>query len=89
MCFASRCNDGRPAISTRAEYAPFEAKDILKNRGYSWKDGSDGGVQGWEAEIPIGKAEDERAWLVAEVYNGKPKYSEKSKNSITRFTPDS
>jgi DNA polymerase-3 subunit epsilon len=76
----------KDSITIRAEYAPFEAKDILKKRGYSWKDGSDGGTKGWETVVAIDKADDERAWLSAEVYNGKPKFSEKSKNAITRFT---
>jgi DNA polymerase-3 subunit epsilon len=78
----------KDSITIRAEYALFEAKDILKKRGYNWKDGSDGGVKGWETEIAIDKADDERAWLAAEVYSGKPKFSEKSKNAITRFTTD-
>lgn len=74
------------SITFRAQYAPFDAKDILKNRGYSWKDGSDGGVKGWETVVGIEQADDERAWLSTEVYKGKPKFSEKSKNAFTRFT---
>jgi len=34
------------SITFRAVYAPFEAKDILKHRGYSWQDGSDGNTKG-------------------------------------------
>lgn len=79
----------KDSITFRAEYAPFEAKDILKKRGYSWKDGSDGGIKGWETVISIDMADDERAWLSTEVYSGKPKFSEKSKNAITRFTTNS
>lgn len=80
----------KDSITFKAEYAPFEAKDILKKRGYSWNDGSDGSIKGWETVIAIDKAEEEREWLSAEVYKGKkPKFSEKSKNAITRFTPSS
>lgn len=79
----------KDSITIRAEYAPFEAKDILKTRGYGWKDGSDGGVKGWEIVIAIDKADDERAWLSADVYKGKPRFSEKSENAITRFTTNS
>ncbi|MFT4636157.1 MAG: DNA polymerase-3 subunit epsilon [Arenicella sp.] len=75
----------KDSITIRAEYAPFETKDILKQRGYSWKDGSDGDGKGWEIVIAIDNAENERVWLTAEVYKGKPKFSEKSKNAITRF----
>ena len=77
------------SITFRAQYAPFEAKDILKKRGYSWKDGSDGSVKGWEAVISIAKADEERAWLSAEVYKGKPKFTEKTENATTRFTVNS
>tara|TARA_R110002124_G_scaffold287365_1_gene474075 strand:- start:10073 stop:11008 length:936 start_codon:yes stop_codon:yes gene_type:complete len=76
----------KDSITIRAEHAPFEAKDILKNRGYGWKDGSDGRVKGWEIAVSIDKAEEERAWLAAEVYKGKPKFSEKTENALTRFT---
>jgi DNA polymerase-3 subunit epsilon len=79
----------KDSITIRAEYAPFEAKDALKNRGYNWKDGSDGGAKGWETVITIDKADDERAWLSKEVYNDKPKFSEKSQNAINRFTANS
>lgn len=79
----------KDSITIRAEYAPFEAKDTLKKRGYGWKDGSDGGVKGWETVISIDRADEERAWLSAEVYKGKPKFSEKTENATTRFTVNS
>lgn len=77
------------SLTIRAEYAPFEAKDTLKKRGYSWQDGSAGGVKGWEIVVSIDQAEVEKEWLSSEVYNGKPKFSEKTKNAITRFTINS
>jgi DNA polymerase-3 subunit epsilon len=79
----------KDSITIRAEYAPFEAKDSLKGRGYTWKDGSGGGAKGWETVITIDRADEERAWLSAEIYNGKPKFSEKSQNAISRFTTNS
>ena len=79
----------KDSITIRAEYAPFEAKDILKKRGYGWRDGTDGGVKGWEILVTIDKADEERAWLSAEVYKGKPKFSEKSEDATTRFTANS
>ena len=79
----------KDSITIRAEYAPFEAKDILKKRGYSWQDGSDGGTKGWETSVAVDEADDERQWLTSEVYNGKPKFSEKSENALTRFTTSS
>lgn len=82
----------KDSITIRAEYAPFEAKDILKKRGYGWKDGNDGGVKGWEKSVSSDKADEERAWLCAEVYKGTPRFSEKTEkteNAITRFTDNS
>jgi len=79
----------KDSITIKAEFAPFEAKDILKKRGYSWKDGSDGSVKGWQTIVTIDKADAERAWLSAEVYKGKPKFSEKLENALTRFISDS
>jgi DNA polymerase-3 subunit epsilon len=76
----------KDSLTIRAEYAPFEAKDILKKRGYGWKDGSDGSVKGWETVIAIDKADEEKEWLSTEVYKGNPKFSEKKENAITRFT---
>jgi len=76
----------KESITMRAENAPFEAKDILKVRGYSWKDGSDGRTKGWETAVPIDNADEEREWLSTEVYNGKPRFSEKTENALTRFT---
>ncbi len=75
----------KDSITIRAEYAPFEAKDILKKRGYGWKDGSDGSTKGWETVVSIDKADDEKEWLSSEVYNGNPKFSEKTENALTRF----
>ena len=76
----------KDSITMRAENAPFEAKDILKARGYSWKDGSDGRAKGWEIAVPIDNADEEREWLSTEVYNGAPRFSEKTENAVTRFT---
>ena len=76
----------KDSITMRAENAPFEAKDILKARGYSWKDGSDGSTKGWEISVPIDNADEERDWLSTSVYNGRPRFSEKIESAVTRFT---
>jgi DNA polymerase-3 subunit epsilon len=76
----------KDSMTIRAEHAPFEAKDILKKRGYGWRDGGDGRVKGWETVVSIDKAEEEKCWLSTEVYKGTPKFSEKTENALTRFT---
>jgi DNA polymerase-3 subunit epsilon len=76
---------GKDSVKIRAEYAPFEAKDILKQRGYSWKDGSDGKTKGWEINVIIDNAKIEKQWLSDNVYNGSPRFSEKIENAYSRF----
>lgn len=48
----------------RAVYAPFETKDVLKQRGYYWN--QDGRV--WERVVSESQLEDERRFLGADVY---------------------
>jgi DNA polymerase-3 subunit epsilon len=78
-------NAEKDSITIRAVNAPFETKDILKSRGYVWKDGADGSTKGWETVVSIDNIDAEREWLSAEVYNGYPKFTEKQENAITRF----
>ena len=52
--------------------APFDKKDILKQRGYRWSDGSNGTPKCWWISIPESQEKDEFAYLAAEVYpNGR------------------
>jgi DNA polymerase-3 subunit epsilon len=52
--------------------APFDKKDILKQRGYRWSDGSNGTPKCWWISIPESREKDEFAYLAAEVYpNGR------------------
>lgn len=48
----------------RAVYSPFESKDALKARGYSWNLE----VRVWEKRVPESELADERAFLAEEVY---------------------
>ncbi|HEY6871635.1 MAG TPA: 3'-5' exonuclease [Geobacteraceae bacterium] len=50
--------------------APFDRKDLLKQRGYRWDDGSAGGCKAWWRDVPQEVEEDELAYLAAEVYPG-------------------
>lgn len=51
--------------------SPFEMKDELKRRGYRWSDGRGGRRKSWWRDVPEQAAEEERAWLAAEVYVGR------------------
>ena len=48
--------------------APFDKKDVLKQRGYRWSDGSQGGAKAWWISVPSVLEKEERAWLSGEVY---------------------
>lgn len=48
--------------------APFDKKDILKQRGYRWNDGSQGGCKAWWNSIPSVYENNELTWLSSEVY---------------------
>lgn len=48
--------------------APFDKKDILKQRGYRWNDGSQGGSKAWWISVPSTLENDELSWLASEIY---------------------
>lgn len=47
--------------------APFDKKDVLKQRGYRWNDGAQG-CKAWWISVPGDLENDELAWLASEVY---------------------
>lgn len=60
---------GRPSYRLQATAAPFEAKDVLKGRGYRW----DGGARVWHTRLgDEAGLQAECNWLKAEVYAGRP-----------------
>jgi DNA polymerase III subunit epsilon len=50
--------------------APFDRKDILKQRGYRWNDGASGGSKGWWVNVPHDLEEEELTYLADEIYPG-------------------
>lgn len=50
--------------------APFDKKDLLKQRGYRWSDGSNGTPKCWWISIPEATEQDEFRYLAAEIYPG-------------------
>jgi len=55
-------------IRIRAIDAPFDAKDDLKGRGYTWHPGAPGIDKAWWKDIPEMNVADELNWLGAEVF---------------------
>ncbi len=52
-----------------AEGAPFQAKDILKARGYKWNSGGDGRLKSWVAIVSEAQVADEIAFLRREIFS--------------------
>jgi DNA polymerase-3 subunit epsilon len=50
--------------------APFDTKELLKQRGYRWNDGSAGGCKAWWRDLPHEAEEDELAYLAGQIYPG-------------------
>lgn len=48
--------------------APFDKKDVLKERGYRWSDGSQGGSKAWWRDVPADEESEELAYLAREIY---------------------
>ena len=48
--------------------APFDKKDLLKDRGYRWNDGAQGGSKAWWRDVPVHAEPDELAYLAREIY---------------------
>ncbi|MFW7270066.1 3'-5' exonuclease [Gluconacetobacter sp. Hr-1-5] len=58
----------RPTWRIFAEGAPFEAKDILKLRGYKWNTDGSIGPKSWWIDIQKSNLEDELNYLRAEIF---------------------
>jgi DNA polymerase III subunit epsilon len=50
--------------------APFDKKDLLKQRGYRWNDGTQESCKAWWISVPSNLENDELSWLASEVYTG-------------------
>ncbi|MGL1920832.1 MAG: 3'-5' exonuclease [Hyphomicrobiales bacterium] len=79
-------NSQKDSVTLRAQHAPFDKKDILKERGYSWKDGTDGITKGWEIVVLEDEAAKEKVWLTDIIYNGDANFYEKTETSLTRYS---
>lgn len=61
-------NAGQAVSRLYAINAPFDRKELLKQRGYRWSDGSSGTPKCWWISVPEAQEQDEFAWLAKEVY---------------------
>lgn len=74
----------RPSYKLRATGAPFEAKDLLKARGYRW----DAQARVWGCNLGSDEAlEAEREWLQAQVYGQRRAQAEvEALDALTRYS---
>lgn len=77
----------QPSFKLRATGAPFEAKDLLKTRGYRW----DAAARVWFCTLGSDDALNaELAWLQAEVYGSRRAQVEvEALDALTRYSPRS
>jgi len=59
---------GRTDVRLWAARAPFEKKDLLKQRGYRWSPGGEGIRKAWYKDLPEDQIEAEMHYLNQEVY---------------------
>ncbi|HZL31588.1 MAG TPA: hypothetical protein VFC54_11095 [Pseudolabrys sp.] len=69
-----------------AEQAPFEVKDQLKNRGYRWSAGTDGGRKSWYVDVDATLMETELRFLRTEIYGRDLDLSVEELDAFTRFS---
>jgi len=62
-------NAGRTDVRVWAERAPFQKKDLLKQRGYRWSPGGEEGIRkAWYKDLPEDQVDAEMVYLNQEVY---------------------
>jgi DNA polymerase-3 subunit epsilon len=63
------CAARRPAARIYAEGAPFDARHVLKSRGYRWNDGQNGYPRAWWRDVDPDAVDDELAFLASHETN--------------------
>ncbi len=61
----------RTTVRIWAVESPFEAKDALKARKYTWNAGTDGRPKAWHIDVKEERFDQECAWLQEHVYGGR------------------
>lgn len=92
-----KANVKRKEVLLCAAFAPFEKKDLLKERNYRWSDGSGALPKSWYCYVPSSEIENEHDWLDEIIYerggmasklpqaevNAKTRYSFRSEELVT------
>lgn len=68
--------------------APFDKKDVLKQRRYRWSGGEGGSPKAWYTSVSEGELAEEQRWLSAEVYGGGEGWRVEKLDARTRYSSD-
>ena len=69
-----------------AEGAPFDLKDLLKQRGYRWNDGNDGQPKSWYKDITEESLDRELSYLKSEIFQKDIDIPKVKFNAFDRFS---
>jgi DNA polymerase-3 subunit epsilon len=69
-----------------AERAPFDFKDILKERGYRWNDGNDGRPKAWNIDVSEDGLSSELSFLRKEIYQREVELPTTTITALDRFS---
>ena len=76
----------RNTILVRAVSPPFDAKDLLKARGYQWNSGTPERLKAWQREVAEERLDAELAWLREMIYKGRGEPETKKMTARTRYS---
>ena len=76
----------RPTWKIWAENSPFEAKDVLKARGYRWNDGANGRPKAWWTDVTEERRDDEIRFLRLDIYQYEADIFSKKITAFDRFS---
>jgi len=79
-------NARRSSVRVWAVGASFDAKDLLKSRGYRWNPGDDGRPRAWFIDVDEQALKEERAFLCERIYGGDPRFQEAKIDYSNRFS---
>lgn len=76
-----------PTVRLWATGAPFECRELLKRRRYSWSDGADGRPKAWWRDLREDDLDAETAWLASAVYGSRaPGYTVDRYDALSRYS---
>ena len=85
--FASLLEQARtPTWRIFASYAPFDLKDVLRERGYRWNAEGQGPLRAWYIDIPDAQRAAELAYLEAEIYGREADVPVRRIDAYNRFS---